>query len=394
MITPYLPYPPYSGGQIRTFNLLKQLGQKHQITLVSFIRKKEEKQYLPLLEKYTDKIITIKRRPAWNLINVLLSGLTTFPFLVSIYYSPSLKRIIKNLLQKENYDLIHAETFYVLPNLPKTKIPILLVEQTIEYLVYKRFSQRNNFFPIKPFLYLDVAKIAKWENYYWKLVDKLATVSEEDKNYIAASNHRNDIQVVPNGVDFEAFEKIYQNNIKRKKNKKVVFIGNFTWLPNREAAKLLVKNIWPLIHQKLPSAQLEIIGRKPTYEIIGLNNPQLNIKVIGEISDIKQAFAAADLSLVPIRNGRGTKYKVLESIAAGVPVVGTTLAVEGLNLKHQKEIFIANKEEKLANYACQVLTQPQLAKKMSRLALKKLKSQFSWTKVAKKLDNIYASIHK
>ncbi len=394
MITPYLPYPLYSGGQIRTFNLLKHLSEKHKITLVSFIRKNEEKTYLPLLSKFTEKIITIKRRRAWNLINILLAGFSNYPFLVSIYYSPHLKRIIKKLLEEDKYDLIHAETFYVLPNIPPTTTPILLVEQTIEYLVYQRYSQRTPFFFLKPFLFIDVAKIIKWEKYYWKTVTKLATVSDKDKEYIQKNIQRKDIQVVPNGVDFDSFKSVYEENIKRKKGKNVLFVGNFTWLPNREGVHILAKEIWPIIHKRFPSAKLLIVGRNPTYEIIRLNNPQLGIEVLGEINDIRQAFSLADLSLLPIKNGRGTKYKVLESIAAGVPVVGTPLAVEGLNLTPGKEVLVGQTSQELTDYACQLLQNPQLGKEISQAALLKLKKQFSWTKVAKQLENIYFSVSK
>ncbi len=394
MITPYLPYPLYSGGQIRTFNLLKQLSKKHQITLISFIRKDEERTYLPLLDKFTEKIITIKRRRAWNLINILLAGFSNYPFLVSIYYSPHLKRTIKKLLEEDKYDLIHAETFYVLPNIPQTSTPILLVEQTIEFLVYHRYSQRTSLFFLKPLLYLDVSKITSWEKHYWKKVDKLATVSAKDKEYIQKSINRKDIQVVPNGVDFDSFQKVYEGNIKRKKGKNILFVGNFTWLPNREGVYILTKEIWPIIHRRLPSAKLFIIGRNPTYNIIRLNNPQLKIKVLGEINDIRQAFSSADLSLLPIKNGRGTKYKVLESIAAGVPVVGTPLAVEGLNLTPGKEVLVGQTSQELASYAYQLLQNPQLGKQISQAALVKLRKQFSWTKVAKQLESIYFSISK
>src|SRR3990167_1058896 len=117
MITPYLPYPLYSGGQIRSYNLLKAL------------------------EKFCKKIEVFKRRKAWSVVNILVSGFSFYPFLVAIYYSLSLRKRIKEELFQNKYDLIHAETFYVMPNIPPSKGPILLVEQTIEYLVYEHFLE-------------------------------------------------------------------------------------------------------------------------------------------------------------------------------------------------------------------------------------------------------------
>jgi len=154
MITPYLPYPLVSGGQIRTYNLLKNLAPKHQITLASFIREDAERKYLNELMPFCRKIIIFKRRKAWSPVNIILAGITPFPFLVSIYFDISVRSKIKRELESENYDLIHAETFYVMPNIPQTKIPIFLVEQVIEYLVYQSFVKGLPLwmFFIKPFL--------------------------------------------------------------------------------------------------------------------------------------------------------------------------------------------------------------------------------------------------
>ena len=127
MITPYLPYPLVSGGQIRTYNLLKNLATKHQITLASFIREPQEEKYLKELEPYCQKVIIFRRRKAWSPINILLAGFTFYPFLVSIYFSPFVKRRIQQELEDEKYDLIHAETFYVMPNIPQTKNMGILV---------------------------------------------------------------------------------------------------------------------------------------------------------------------------------------------------------------------------------------------------------------------------
>ncbi|NOY15046.1 MAG: glycosyltransferase [bacterium] len=394
MITPYLPYPLYSGGQIRTFNLLKKLSQKHQITLISFIRHHHENQYIPQLAPYTYQVHTIKRRPAWDIKNILLSGFTPYPFLVSIYFSPHLKKLISKLLKTHQYDLIHAETFYVLPNIPKTSTPVLLVEQTIEYLVYQRFVQQLRLPILKPLLYLDVAKIAYWEKRYWKNIDKLVTVSQEDQTFIKKTTGRPGIDIVPNGVDFDQFKQVFTHNITRKKTKNVIFLGNFKWLPNKEAVHFLTTSVWPLIVKKLPSANLFIIGRNPTQQVLSYNNPALNIKVIGEVDDIKPIFQQTDLLLVPILNGRGTKYKVLESVAAGIPVIGTPLAVEGLPLQHQTDVLISRQANKLADYAHQLLTNPTKANLLAQHALKRLKNHLSWNKVARKLDKIYLQMQK
>src|SRR3989338_11157532 len=130
MLTPYLPYPPSSGGQVRSYNLIRELYKKHDITLFCYIRDDKERQFIPELEKYCKKVEVFKRRTAWSPFNILLAGLSFYPFLVAIYLSRAFKKAIARELEAGKYDLIHSETFYVMPNIPKTEVPIFLVEQT------------------------------------------------------------------------------------------------------------------------------------------------------------------------------------------------------------------------------------------------------------------------
>ena len=132
MITPYLPYPPLSGGQTRSYNLIKHLAKNHQITLFAFIRQKEENQQVKILRKYCQKIKTFDRGPAWALKKILFAGLTPYPFLIANYYSRRLQKAIKEELKKNHYDLIHVECFYLMPNLKgQKKIPVVLVTRPL-----------------------------------------------------------------------------------------------------------------------------------------------------------------------------------------------------------------------------------------------------------------------
>ncbi|MGI5828540.1 MAG: hypothetical protein ACOX6V_06005, partial [Patescibacteria group bacterium] len=176
MLTPYLPYPLLSGGQIRTYNLLKNLKNDHEITLFSLIKDDAERQYLPQLKKFCKKVVLIKRtKNPWAPRNVLLAGITAYPFLVTRNMPMHASHLIDQELAKSEFDLIHAETFYMMPNIPETKIPVLLVEQTIEFLGYQSYVKKSKIWPIKPLLYIDIAKIHYWEKFFWKKADKLVT---------------------------------------------------------------------------------------------------------------------------------------------------------------------------------------------------------------------------
>ena len=122
MLTPYLPYPLVSGGQIRTYNLLKHLSKNHDITLFALIKDESERDYLKELKPYCQKIELFKRtKNPFVLRNILLAGFSPYPFVVTRNLPLGMKRAVQAELSRGNYDLIHAETFYMMPNIPDRK---------------------------------------------------------------------------------------------------------------------------------------------------------------------------------------------------------------------------------------------------------------------------------
>lgn len=389
MITPYLPYPLVSGGQIRTYNLLKNLSSKHEITLASFVRDPSEEKYLNELKPFCKKVILFKRRKAWSPLNILLSAVTPYPFLVSIYYGISVKKKIQKELEEQNYNLIHAETFYVMPNIPKTNVPILLVEQVIEYLVYQRFVESLPKFALflKLPLMFDVAKIRLWERTYWKKAKRLAAMSQEDKKFILNSDPSLEVDVVANGVDIDFFAKTKK---VKAKVPTVLFVGNFKWLPNRDATKFLVEEIWPKIKKQMPQALLWIVGRNPPKDILAYSSQDIHVDA--DVEDIRTAYGSADVLLAPIRNGRGTKYKILEAMATKTPIVGTRLAIEGINITSGREAYVASNAQELAEKTVQVLKKPKIGAELAQNAYSLVAADYNWRKISGKLDEVYRKV--
>jgi len=385
MLTPYLPYPLWSGGQIRTYNLLKNLSRKHQITLFSFIRDKKEEKYIQNLKKYCKDVKVFLKRPPWSLKSLFLSGVTYYPLVVCMYLNRRVKNAIESTTKKEKFDLIHAETFYVMPNIPPDNIPIILAEQTIEYLVYLHYTNSVNFLPLKLLMNWDVTKILFWEKRFWKKATRVVAMSEADKKRMQEISAGLNVDLVPNGVDTEFFSLKKKTNSNREKI--ILFVGNFKWLQNREAVSILVKSIWPFIKKSLPSAKLWIVGRFPTKEILEFASS--SIKVSSEIDDIRKAYNKAHVLLAPIYGPGGTRYKILESMASGVPVVTTATGIEGLNCIHNREVLIKEKPLDLAKETIKLLTNESLYNKLVQNGRKLVENQFNWKTIASSLDRIY-----
>ncbi|MBI4157449.1 glycosyltransferase, partial [Candidatus Woesebacteria bacterium] len=301
MLTPYLPFPPSSGGQIRSYNLLKHLSKKHEITLFSLIKDDAEKEYVGELKKYCRKVFVFKRsRSPWTLRNILLTGFGPYPFLVIRNLAPIEKRAVEEELKTQKYDLIHAETFYVMPHLPPAKTPVLLVEQTIEYLVYKHYVESVKNPLVRALLGIDVAKLKYWESSYWRKADKVVAVSGADKKEMHNLVPALDVSLVPNGVNLEFFK------IKKSwaaKEPRVLFVANFKWLQNAEAAELLMKSVFPLIKKEVPTAKLWIVGQHIPKKIASYTGGRVivdNLKENDEES-IKNAYFNASVFVSPLR---------------------------------------------------------------------------------------------
>ncbi len=387
MLTPYLPYPLYSGGQIRTYNLLKNLAQHHEITLFSFIRHEEENEHISELLKFCKEVKTFKRRSAWSLINVFLAGLTPYPFLVSIYLSLTLRHAIKEELSKNHYDLIHSETFYVMPNIPQTSVPVLLVEQTIEFLVYEHFVKQV-ILPLRLLLRFDVLKIKAWETYFWKKAQRVVAMSEADSLVMQKTISNLEVAIIPNGVDIKLFS---QKKRKKTKTPRILFVGNFKWLQNKEAVLILIRDIWPRIRKKNKDIELWIVGRYPPDEI-KTSSGRDNIIIDDSVGDISTAYAVSSVLLAPIYGPGGTRYKILEAMASGLPVVTTTKGIEGLGAVDEKEVVIRESPKSLADATLAVIEKKSLAEKLAFNSKAFIQRNYQWEDIAKKLDQLYREV--
>lgn len=390
MLTPYLPYPLLSGGQIRTYNLLKKLANKHEVTLFSLIKDHDEKKYIPELEKYCKLVRVFKRSTKpFTLKNIFRTAFSSYPFLVIRNHAPQIITAVEEELKENKYDLIHAETFYMMPHIPKTSIPTILVEQTIEYLGYESYAKKA-FSLFRAILNIDINKIRRWEKHYWKACDTLIVMSEEDKKYISKEiKESKKIEVVANGVDTKWFEEIKK---KTHKQPTLLSVGTFKWLPNVEAVEFLVKKIWPLVKKELPEVKLWIVGNAPTDEVYQYERKDSSIKVIGRIPDIRDAFANADILMAPVFSGKGTRYKVLEAMASGTPIVATNTAVEGLNVKNGTHIMTSDTAEGMAELAIKLIKDPEMRKKMAKHGKEFVKNHYDWSLISNKLDLIYKRI--
>ncbi len=384
IVSSYLPFPLFSGGQIRLYNLIKNLSEKHSITLVCEKRESQTQRDIDEVSKICERIYTTERKKQWSAKNIIKTGFSLDPFLITGHKNLEMRKIISKLLAEEKFNLIHVETFYVMQNLPKTSLPVVLVEHNVEYKVYEKFVKKSLII-VRPLLYLDVLKLKRAEKAYWKKATRLVAVSE-----IEAKEMSRDVEIIPNGVDIEKFK--MKKNVKEKRTK-VLFIGDFKWIQNRDSIVYIIKNIWPKVYAKNPDTTLWIVGKKIPDSIKNLKDDSI-IFDENAPNETERIFQEADVLLSPIRVGGGTNFKILESMSSGTPVVTTSLGNEGIKAKENEEIIICDKPEEFSNKTSLLLTDDYLYEKISRNGRKFIEKNFDWKNIAAKLDSVYSEVGK
>lgn len=392
MLTPYLPYPPASGGQIRTLNLLTYLRKNNEITLIALYKNEKEKSYAKHLESYCKKIYLCKRaEKPWQLNNIFKSLFSLLPFLIVRNFSHEAKKTVEYLLRHEYFDVIHAETFYIMPHIPKTNIPIILLEQTIEYKVYQHFVHLLPFY-LRYFFYFDIIKLKYWERYYWKRAFLVGTVSETDKNHIRKIEPQIKPVVIPNG----AGDELIAYHLKKKDLKKPValFVGNFSWLQNTEAANYLVTNIFPLLKKKIPLLKLIIAGQRTKDKLRLAQNADIKLVDIEteETELVKKIYDQATIFIAPIFGPGGTRLKILAAMATGLPVISTKTGVTGLLVKDGYNVLTADKPADFVTQIKHLLSDEKLYNKIRTRAYTLVNEVYNWKKIAQKLEIAYEKI--
>ena len=389
MLTPYLPFPPSSGGQIRSYNLIKHLSKKHKITLCSLIKYDSERKYADQLEKYCEGVYLFKRaEKPWTFKNIIKTALSLYPFLVIRNYSQEEKTFIEKILRLKDFDIIHAETFYVSPHIPGTKTPIVLVDQTIEYEVYLHYVKNFKWPALRPLLLLDVLKIKFWETYYWKRASRVVAVSERDakvmRNLVKAIN----VEVVPNGVGEDLMESVALHY-----NKTLLFMGNYAWLQNIEAARILARKVFPAVLKKIPDVKLLITGQN-TAKIGNLAGGSIMLKdlEIDDIEGVRKAYTECGALVAPLYGPGGTRLKILGAMASRLPVVTTPIGIEGIDAKNGVSVLCGETAKDLAKLTIRLLRDKTLYGKVAENARELVLEKYTYEKISKNLNEIYESL--
>lgn len=228
------------------------------------------------------------------------------------------------------------------------------------------------------------------EKVTYRYADLILAVSEIDKKFLIKQGiQREKIVIIPNGVDTVSFtpkvEKINNSNDKNKMFQ-VIFVGNMEYLPNQEAASLIINQIAPKVLNRIKNVNFILIGRTP----LKLKNNLKNITFTGVVDNVAGHLTASDVAIAPLLQGSGTRLKILEYFSCGLPVISTSVGAEGLDVTNNINILIEDDVDGFVNSLVNILEDKELRRKMGVAARELVIKKYDWMIIGKQLNEIYS----
>lgn len=197
--------------------------------------------------------------------------------------------------------------------------------------------------------------------------------------------------VWPNAVDLTFYAGVRERTVTLppglgRNGATIIFVGLYSYWPNRAAAEELIEQVVPRVLERMPRARFLFVGGSPTHEMMKAAQDDPRIIVTGKVDDIRQYLAIADVCVVPIRTGGGTRAKILECFAAKIPVVSTAKGAEGIDAEPGREIRIAETAASLADNAIDLLNDPGASLRQAEAAYQLVRRLYSWDSLINQLD--------
>ncbi|MEN6521694.1 MAG: glycosyltransferase family 4 protein [Armatimonadota bacterium] len=392
ILVPKLPYPVMDGDSVRHYNLIKRLSNDCNISLICYCDEKYSDVGIAEMEKYCKNIRAIphkKRSKLEWLKRFASSYIKGSPSTTAVHYSPDMKHAVVSLLKEHKFDIVQIEHTFMSEYIDDVKrfssAHTILTVHNLEAINVRRKFKHQTWGHLKVRHMIDTAVYPGFEKRAINSFNACVTVSELNAELIRPI--RKDVIVVENGVDIALNSQLPVN----PELCDLVFIGGMDYLPNIDGATFMVESILPLIRQKMMETKLYIVGRNPVPEVMALGASD-GVEIHADVPDVKPWYEKAAITVVPLRSGGGTRLKILESMALGVPVVSTSIGCEGLDVTDKENILIADTPSEFAECVCRLLQNPELRTQLSQNARSLVEHRYSWDAIAPKLMDVYTSL--
>ena len=382
-------YPATSGKRLRTLNLMLKVAQRHDVVYVGRCPADsvEAREAPAFLKQHNIETVLVHHPvpPKAGLAfyaRLAANVFAPWPYSVTSHFSEPMRRAIRELSTRHRFDLWQAEWPPYLgmidADLPGAR---LAIAHNVDTLIWRRYYETEKRPLQRAFLKGQWKKFRRFEQHAFKNADRVVAVSEEDARLIRDEFGQPNVDVVDNGIDRAAFE-----HVRGVRDPfRVLFLGALDWRPNLDAVGLLLDKIFPALHRAEPRAQLVIVGRNPPAGLVERAKSLPGVELHASVPDVRPYLAECGVMTVPLRIGGGSRLKILESLACGLPVVSTRVGAEGLCLTPGVH-YVQAEEDAMADALVQAVRAPAPLQAQANEGRRLVLETYDWGVLSSKLE--------
>lgn len=392
VLTPRFPWPLVGGDKIRIYHIAKGLKEAgHDLALFSLVENGAEAQMAELPE-ITSVFSSVRTTvlPKWRSYLNTLKGIVAGRSLqASYYHSPKFARMVAKDLSQNSYDtvLVHLARMATYVMDYKGAKKVLEMTDAVS-LIYKQSRSKGARGFLGKVYAVEENRALDLEKKCVKNFDVNVVVSKRDRDYLLEQTGvwaKDKVVIVRHGVQ----DKFFIEPVRKYQSNLIVFVGNLRTHQNNDAVIYFAKEIYPLVQRKVPDAIFRVIGSNPSSAVRRLNKIK-GIEVTGAVSDVIDHIKNACVSVAPIRIGAGVQGKILESMAAGVPVVTTSLSAKGIEQGRAGEHFlVGDTPQEFSSAIVKIMKNKDKRATLSRLG-KELAEQYRYSDIRREYAELFS----
>ena len=380
VLLPRIPYPLEKGDKLRAFNQIKQLAKRNEIVLCALNddAKVNEQDAFRALQPYCQSINFIKFNKAQILLGLVRAFFKGLPMQCGYFFNRKAAKKVNSLIAKHKPDLLYGQLLRTAEYIRHKDIPKAIDYQDIFSYGMKRRADIASFIT-RPVFNMEYRRLKRFETITFDDFDVKTIISEPDRD-LFPHERRNEILIIPNGVDHDFFKPQ-----EREKKYDLVFTGNMSYPPNVNAVDYLANEILPIVWKTLPETKLYIAGATPDPKVKKAASER--IIVSGWLDDIRDAYAQSRVFIAPMRIGTGLQNKLLEAMSMRLPAITSPLANASLGAKPNEEILVGSNAEEMAQHIITLLTDKEKAERLAQAGFDFTNRVYDWGKATEILEN-------
>lgn len=378
-----LLHPVDKGGRIRTYQMLRSLAREHEVTYLCLDDGGAAADAAQRASEYCARLVTVPFYPAKKFTPGFFADLarnlfSSLPYAIARYRSDVLRAEVARLAF--HADLIICDFLAPSQNVPSNLgVPTVLFQHNVEATIWQRHASVAKDPVRRAYLRTQWRRMRRFESEECRRFDRVIAVSEADVAAFRSEYGIEAVGSVPTGVDLDYFMMPADS---ARRGSEILFVGSMDWMPNEEGIRWFAEHVFERVRARIPGATLTIVGRAPSDRLRKLAERTEGVSLTGTVPDVRPYLARAGISVVPLRVGGGTRIKIYEAMAMGVPVVSTTIGAEGLPVTHEQQLLIADTPEEQVESIVRLMSNPHEARSLAANALAFVRQHGSWSAVA------------